>query len=97
MAPAAAGARRRQLGARALCAAAAGVCAVALRSAALAFAKIPAQMPSGRRGALGRFNSAYAQLLGAKVQRASDGEAVALPSLWGPQERAAVVMLRHFG
>lgn len=39
----------------------------------------------------------YEALANVPLERAADGTAVALPTLWGPEETVAVVFARHFG
>lgn len=39
----------------------------------------------------------YSKLKGKTVYRSSDGAAVDIPSLWGPDERAVVAFGRSFG
>jgi hypothetical protein len=39
----------------------------------------------------------YSKLKGVTVYRSSDGAAVDIPSLWGPDEKAVVAFGRSFG
>ena len=41
--------------------------------------------------------STYGRLQTVQVTRASDAQSLPLTSLWQPDERAALVFLRHFG